>query len=87
MWAEHCGTKVKGFVESQPGNAGVMFFLDEQNNQGLTLTLWVSEEDAAATDKFADQSRQSTVDATGVELVSRGAYRVAAGSDALLPTL
>ncbi len=31
---------------------------------------------SAETDKFADQSRASTVDATGVELVERGAYSV-----------
>jgi hypothetical protein len=27
-------------------------------------------------DKFADQSRASTVDATGIQLVERGAYSV-----------
>jgi len=31
-----------------------MLFLDEQNHQGLTLTLRTTAEDAAATDKFAD---------------------------------
>jgi hypothetical protein len=42
----------------------------------LTLTLWDSEEAAAQTDKFADQSRASTIEATGVELLDRGAYAV-----------
>jgi hypothetical protein len=42
----------------------------------MTLTLWDSEEAAAETDKFADQSRASTVEATGVELLDRGAYTV-----------
>ena len=42
----------------------------------IGLTLWDSEEAAAETDKFAEQSRASTVIATGVELVERGAYEV-----------
>ena len=40
----------------------------------MTLTFW--EAAAAETDKFADQSRASTVEATGVEPVERGAYEV-----------
>jgi hypothetical protein len=44
--------------------------------KALTLTLWESEEAAAETGRFADQSRASTVEATGVELVDRGAYEV-----------
>lgn len=50
--------------------------MDRAAGTALTLTLWESEEAAVETDKFADQSRQSTVDATGVELVQRGAYEV-----------
>ena len=52
----------------------------------MTLTLWHSEEAAEATDKFADQSRASTVAATGVELVSRGRYEVAAQVDPVRAT-
>jgi len=35
-----------------------------------------SEDAANATDKFADQSRASTVAATGAELIARGSYEV-----------
>lgn len=73
-WEEHVKTQVSGFVAGLPGNAGGMFFIDRTAGTALTLTLWESEE--AAADKFADQSRASTVDATGVELVGRGAYEV-----------
>jgi hypothetical protein len=82
-WTRNCSSKVKDFVEGQPGNAGVMFFVDAENGQALTLTLWVTEAAALATDQFAEQSRQSTVDATGVELVARGRYEVVEGSPAL----
>ena len=75
-WEEHVKTQVSGFVSSLPGNAGGVFFVDRAAGTALTLTLWDSEEAAAETDKFADQSRASTVDATGVELVGRGAYEV-----------
>ena len=82
-WTDHCGGQVKGFVEGLPGNAGVMFFVDAENGEALTLTLWDTEAAAAASDQFAERSRQSTVDATGVSLVARGAYEVVAGSEAL----
>jgi Antibiotic biosynthesis monooxygenase len=75
-WEEHVKTQVSGFVAGLPGNAGAVFFVDRATGTALTLTLWESEEAAAETDKFADQSRASTVDATGVELVARGAYEV-----------
>jgi hypothetical protein len=77
-WAKHVDTVVKGFVAGLPGNAGSVFLVDRQGGTALTLTLWESEEAAAATDKFADQSRASTVKATGVELIGRGAYSVVA---------
>jgi hypothetical protein len=75
-WAEHVSTQVKGFVAGLPGNAGGVFLIDRNAGMALTLTLWDSEDAAAETDKFADQSRASTVAATGVELVERGAYTV-----------
>jgi len=37
---------------------------------------WETEESAAETDKFADQSRASTIEATGIELLERGAFDV-----------
>jgi hypothetical protein len=77
-WAEHVTAKVSGFVGGLPGNAGAAFLIDRDAGTALTLTLWDSEEAAAETDKFADQSRASTVEATGVELVARGAYTVVA---------
>jgi heme-degrading monooxygenase HmoA len=75
-WAEHVNAQVRGFVAGLPGNAGATFFIDRDSGTALTLTLWDSEDAAAATDRFADQSRASTVDATGVELLARGAYAV-----------
>jgi heme-degrading monooxygenase HmoA len=78
-WADNALTKVKGFVEGLPGNVGVMFLVDRQAGSALTLTLWESEEAAAATDGFAEQSRAATVAATGTELVARGSYEVVAG--------
>jgi hypothetical protein len=75
-WAEHVTTQVSGFVAGLPGNAGGAFFIDRDGGTALTLTLWESEEAAAETDKFADQSRASTVEDTGVELVARGSYAV-----------
>jgi hypothetical protein len=73
-WAEHVKDQVSGFVAGLPGNAGGMFFINREAGTALTLTLWDSEEAAAETDKFADQSRASTIEATGVELLDRGAY-------------
>jgi heme-degrading monooxygenase HmoA len=77
-WEQHVKTQVSGFVAGLPGNAGAMFFVDRAAGTALTLTLWESEEAAAETDKFADKSRASTVDATGVELAARGAYELVA---------
>ena len=39
-WADHAASKVKGFVEGLPGNAGVMFLIDRDSGTALTLTLW-----------------------------------------------
>jgi len=75
-WEEHVKAQVSGFVAGLPGNAGGAFLIDREAGKALTLTLWESEEAAGETDKVADQSRASTVDATGVELVDRGAYTV-----------
>jgi hypothetical protein len=75
-WADHVTNQVSGFVASLPGNAGGVFFINRAEGTALTLTLWDTEAAAAETDKFADQSRASTIDATGVELVERGAYEV-----------
>jgi hypothetical protein len=77
-WAEHVKNHVSEFVAGLPGNAGGTFFINREAGMALTLTLWDTEEAAAATDKFADQSRASTVEATGVELLERGAYTVVA---------
>ena len=75
-WAEHCEGTVRGFVEGLPGNAGVMFFLDAEAGRALTLTLWQTEAAAVASDQFADKSRESTVAATGAEMVTRARYQV-----------
>ena len=75
-WEKHVVTHVSGMVAGLPGNAGAGFFIDRGTGKALTLTLWESEEAAAETDKFADQSRTSTMEATGVELVERASYAV-----------
>jgi Antibiotic biosynthesis monooxygenase len=75
-WVEHVKAHVRTFVAGLPGNAGGAFFVDRDAGRALTLTLWDSEEAAAQTDRFADQSRANTTEATGVELVERGAYAV-----------
>ena len=75
-WEEHVKDHVRTFVAGLPGNAGGAFFIDRNEGTALTLTFWESEESAAETDKFADQSRESTVKATGVKLVERGSYAV-----------
>lgn len=79
-WAENAVNQVKGFVEGLPGNAGVMFFVDRDGGTALTLTLWDSEQAAAETDQFAEQSRAATVAATGAELVASSRFEVAARS-------
>ena len=78
QWAEHAKKQVKPFVAALPGNAGAVFLIDRESGTGLTLTLWESEEAAAETDRNAEQSRASTVEATGIELVERGRWEVVA---------
>jgi heme-degrading monooxygenase HmoA len=77
-WADHANSTVRSFVEGLPGNAGVVFLIDRDGGTALTLTLWDSLDAARATDKFAEQSRASTVAATGTELVAHGRYEVLA---------
>jgi hypothetical protein len=77
-WAEHAERQVKPFVAALLGNAGAVFLIDREGGKGLTLTLWESEEAAAETDRNAEQSRASTVEATGIELVERGRWEVVA---------
>jgi glucose dehydrogenase len=77
-WAEHAEKQVKPFVAALTGNAGAVFLVDRENGTGLTLTLWENEDAAAETDRNAEQSRASTVEATGIELVERGRWEVVA---------
>ena len=79
-WCGHVASTVKGFVQDLPGNAGALFFIDRDAGTALTVTVWDSEEAAAATDRFADQSRASTVAATGVALVAQRGYEVVRGT-------
>ena len=67
--------QVSAFVANLPGNAGGMFLIDRHAGTAMTLTFWETEEAAAETDKFADQSRASTVEATGMELVDAARTR------------
>jgi heme-degrading monooxygenase HmoA len=77
-WAEQAETGVRPFVQGLSGNAGAFFLVDRTGQKALTLTLWESEEAAKASDEAAEQSRARTMAATGVELVERGRYEVAA---------
>ncbi len=77
-WAEHVAAHVRPAVEKLAGNAGAVFLVDRSGGRALTLTLWESEEVARASDEFAEQSRKKTIAATGIELVERGRYEVAA---------
>ena len=77
-WAEHAERQVEPFVAALPGNVGAVFLIDRESGTGLTLTLWESEEAAAETDRNAEQSRASTVEATGIEVVERGRWEVVA---------
>jgi heme-degrading monooxygenase HmoA len=79
-WIENAESRVRGFVEGLPGNAGVMFLVDRDAGTALTLTLWDSEAAAVATDRFAEQSRAATVAATGSALLAEGRYEVVAGA-------
>jgi heme-degrading monooxygenase HmoA len=77
-WAIHVNERVAPMVAGLPGNAGAYFFVDRDGGGALTLTLWESEEAALASDQAAEQSRASTLDATGIELLARGRFEVVA---------
>lgn len=77
-WVENAEAKVRGFVEGLPGNAGVYFLVDREAGTAMTLTLWDTAQSAESTDRFAEQSRAATVEATGTELTSRGSFEVVA---------
>jgi heme-degrading monooxygenase HmoA len=76
-WAAHVAAKVRPMVEQLPGNAGAYFFVDRAKGRALTLTLWESEAAALTSDAAAEESRERTVNATGIELVERGRWEVA----------
>jgi hypothetical protein len=75
-WARHVTDKVGPMVAGLPDNAGAYFFVDRDQGRALTLTLWTSESAALKSDETADKSRESTVAATGVELLERGRFEV-----------
>jgi hypothetical protein len=77
-WAEHMGRSVAPMVKGLPGNAEALFFVDRGAKRALTLTLWESEDAALASDEAAERSRESTIEATGVQLLERGRYELAA---------
>jgi hypothetical protein len=77
-WATHVVDNVRPTVAVLQGNAGALFLVDRDAGRALTLTLWETEDAALASDQVADRSRDSTVAATGVELLERGRYEVAA---------
>lgn len=75
-WAGHVSGHVAPMVAGLPGNAGACFFVDPDGGEALTLTFWETAEAALASDQAAERSRESTVAATGVQLVERGRFRV-----------
>ena len=75
-WVAHVNERVAPTVAGLPGTAGAYFFVDREGGGALTLTLWESEEAALTSDQAADNSRASTVAATGVELLARGRFEV-----------
>jgi heme-degrading monooxygenase HmoA len=77
-WSDQVRNGVLPFVQSLDGNMGAFFLLDREGGKALTVTIWQSEEAARASDVAADQSRARTIAATGVELLERGRYEVAA---------
>ena len=77
-WAEQAAQNVAPMVAGLPGNVGGYFFVDREGGRALTLTVWDSEDAAKASDVIADQSRERTIAATGVELLDRGRFDVAA---------
>jgi heme-degrading monooxygenase HmoA len=77
-WSDQVRDGVLPFVQSLDGNVGAFFLVDREGGKALTVTIWQSEEAAQASDVAADQSRARTIAATGVELLERGRYEVAA---------
>jgi hypothetical protein len=75
-WVRHVREKVAPMVAGLPDNGGAYFFVDRDQGRALTLTLWTSEDAALRSDATADKSRESTVAATGVELLERGRFEV-----------
>ena len=75
-WAAHVNERVAPMVAGLPGNAGAYFFVDRAGGMALTLTLWESDEAAHGSDQAAEKSRASTVEATGIELLSRGQFEI-----------
>ena len=71
-WSDHAADTVRGFVPGGcPATPVSCSWSTLQAGSALTVTLWDSEAAAQATDRFAEQSRAATVEATGVELTAR----------------
>jgi hypothetical protein len=77
-WVRHVSEKVAPMVAGLPDNGGAYFFIDRDEGRALTLTFWTSESAALRSDQTADKSRESTIAATGVELLERGRFEVVA---------
>jgi hypothetical protein len=67
---------VASMIQSLPGVAGALFFVDRSAGEAMTLTLWETEDAALMSDQNAEASRAATVAATGVELRARGRYEI-----------
>ena len=50
-------------LEQQPGYKGVLVGLDRAEGKSVAITFWESAENLRATDRLADQARQSALDA------------------------
>jgi hypothetical protein len=67
-WVRHVTEKVAPMVAVFQTAAAPTSFVDQDQGRALTLTLWTSE-GAALRRETADKSRDSTIAATGVELL------------------
>ena len=80
-WVRHVTDNVGPMIARIPDTGGAYFLLDREQGRALTITLWTSEGAALKSDETADKSRESTVAATGVELLQRGRFEVVGQSN------
>ena len=78
-WIERSRTEVLPAVLQVPGSHGVLLFLDRENLQALTITLWESETAMHASEERRSSLQQGTHAVTGAT-VETTRYEVIAAS-------